>query len=235
LGEDRSGSGFEKSGEVISTSPKFQFYGRRKGKPLRRHHVDLMENLLPQFSVDIAAPLANTKDRRWLEIGFGGGEHLAHQAALNPDVTILGAEPYLNGVAKLLSEIEARALTNVSIHYGDARVLLEALPPACFERVYLLYPDPWPKARQNKRRFVNPENLSHIHRVLKPDGQFWFASDIEDYVLWTREHVAAFGKFEELGDAKQPFENWIRTRYEAKAVREGRGSDYLRFHNVEKN
>ena len=87
------------------TPPKFQFYGRRKGKPLRRHHVDLMENLLPKFSVDIAAPLANGKDCCWLEIGFGGGEHLAHQAALNPQVTIIGAEPYLNGVAKLLSEI----------------------------------------------------------------------------------------------------------------------------------
>ena len=232
MGEDGSGSGFEKSGEVISTPPKFQFYGRRKGKPLRRHHVDLMEHLLPQFSVDIAAPLVNSKDVRWLEIGFGGGEHLAHQAALNPDVTIIGAEPYLNGVAKLLSEIEARALQNVRVHYGDARVLLEALPPECFERVYLLYPDPWPKARQNKRRFVNPENLTHMHRVLKPEGQFWFASDIEDYVLWTREHVASFGKFAAHGDPTEPFENWTRTRYEAKAVREGRGQNYLRFQKL---
>jgi tRNA (guanine-N7-)-methyltransferase len=232
LGEDRFGSGFEKSGEVISTPPKFQFYGRRKGKPLRRNHIELMDNLLPQVSVDVEAPLVNTKDLRWLEIGFGGGEHLAHQAALNPDITIIGAEPYLNGVAKLLSEIEVRALQNVRIHYGDARVLLEALPPECFERVYLLYPDPWPKARQNKRRFVNPENLAHIHRVLKPEGQFWFASDIEDYVLWTREHVAVFGKFKEHGDAAEPFENWTRTRYEAKAVREGRGQNYLRFQKL---
>jgi tRNA (guanine-N7-)-methyltransferase len=232
LGEDRSGCSFEKSGEVISTPPKFQFYGRRKGKPLRRNHIELMDNLLPQVSVDVEAPLVNTKDLRWLEIGFGGGEHLAHQAALNPDITIIGAEPYLNGVAKLLSEIEVRALQNVRIHYGDARVLLEALPPECFERVYLLYPDPWPKARQNKRRFVNPENLAHIHRVLKPEGQFWFASDIEDYVLWTREHVAVFGKFKEHGDAAEPFENWTRTRYEAKAVREGRGQNYLRFQKL---
>ena len=219
---------------MIPTPPKFQFYGRRKGKPLRRHHVDLMENLLPQFSVDIEAPLANTNDRRWLEIGFGGGEHLAHQAALNPDVTIIGAEPYLNGVAKLLSEIEARALTNVRIHYGDARVLLEALPPECFERVYLLYPDPWPKARQNKRRFVNPENLAHIHRVLKPEGQFWFASDIDDYVLWTREHISASKLFDEHGNDQEPFENWTRTRYEAKAVREGRGQNYLRYQKITK-
>jgi tRNA (guanine-N7-)-methyltransferase len=214
---------------VISEVPKFQFYGRRKGKPLRRHHVDLMETLLPQVAVDIASPLANTADRRWLEIGFGGGEHVAHQAALNPDVTILGAEPYLNGVAKLLSEIEALALTNVRVHYGDARVLLENLAAESFERVYLLYPDPWPKARQNKRRFVSPENLTQIHRVLKPTGDFWFASDIDDYVAWTREHISASNLFAEHGNDQQPFENWTRTRYEAKAVREGRGQNYLRF------
>jgi tRNA (guanine-N7-)-methyltransferase len=214
---------------VTSERPIFQFYGRRKGKPLRRHHVDLMESLLPQVAVDIATPLAATTDRRWLEIGFGGGEHLAHQAALNSNVTILGAEPYLNGVAKLLSEIEARALTNVRVHYGDARVLLENLPAETFERVYLLYPDPWPKARQNKRRFVSPENLAQIHRVLKPSGDFWFASDIGDYVAWTREHITASNLFTEHGDEQQPFENWTRTRYEAKAVREGRGQNYLRF------
>jgi tRNA (guanine-N7-)-methyltransferase len=214
---------------VIETPPKFQFYGRRKGKPLRRTHVGLMDELLPQVSVDIAVPLKGMSDRCWLEIGFGGGEHLAHQAAFNPDVTIIGAEPYLNGVAKLLAEIETRGLKNVRIHYGDARVLLEALPEHCFERVYLLYPDPWPKARQNKRRFVSPENLVQIHRVLKPGGDFWFASDIDDYVIWTREHVAASKFFTEHGDDQQPFENWTRTRYEAKAVREGRGQNYLRF------
>ena len=196
---------------------------------MRRTHVGLMSDLLPQVTVNIAAPLAATLPRCWLEIGFGGGEHLAHQAALNLDVTILGAEPYLNGVAKLLAEIEARELKNVRVHYGDARALLEALPDHSLERVYLLYPDPWPKARQNKRRFVNPENLAQIHRVLKPAGNFWFASDIEDYVSWTREHVAAFNGFNEEGDDARPFENWTRTRYEAKAVREGRASSYLRF------
>jgi tRNA (guanine-N7-)-methyltransferase len=214
---------------VTSIRPVFQFYGRRKGKPLRRNHVGLMENLLPQVAVDLQAPLAGCGPRLWLEIGFGGGEHVAHQAALNPEISILGAEPYLNGVAKLLAEIEERKLANVRVHYGDARALLEALPDHSIERVYLLYPDPWPKARQNKRRFVNPENLAQIHRVLKPAGQFWFASDIEDYVSWTRQHVAALGGFKEQGDATEPFENWTRTRYEAKAVREGRSSAYLHF------
>ncbi len=217
---------------MSSLRPVFQFYGRRKGKPLRRHHVGLMESLLPQVAVDLATPLKGASPRCWLEIGFGGGEHLAHQATLNPDVTILGAEPYLNGVAKLMAEIEEHKLTNVRVHYGDARFLLEALPEQCLERVYLLYPDPWPKERQKKRRFVNPENLAEIHRALKADGQFWFASDIEDYVEWTREHVNAHAGFAEEGDAAVPFENWIRTRYEAKAVREGRGSAYLRFRKV---
>lgn len=209
--------------------PKFQFYGRRKGKPLRRTHVGLMETLLPQVAVDLAAPLNRALAHCWLEIGFGGGEHLAHQASLNPGVTMLGAEPYLNGVAKILAEIEARKLSNVRVHHGDARLLLQSLPDQCFERVYLLYPDPWPKPRQQKRRFINTENLVQIHRVLKPLGQFWFASDIEDYVHWTRQHVAANSGFAEDGDALQPFENWTRTRYEAKAVREGRASAYLHF------
>jgi tRNA (guanine-N7-)-methyltransferase len=229
VGEDRSCKSPEAGGEVTTDIPKFQFYGRRKGKPLRRHHVGLMEHLLPRVRVDMNNPLEGSFDRRWLEIGFGGGEHLAHQAALHPRVTLIGAEPYLNGVAKVMAEVEAHQLQNVRIHYGDARLLLEILPDQSFERVYLLYPDPWPKERQKKRRFVNPENLAQIARILKADGQFWFASDIKEYVGWTREHVAASLLFTETGDASEPFENWIRTRYEAKAVREGRSSAYLRF------
>jgi tRNA (guanine-N7-)-methyltransferase len=188
-----------------------------------------MESLLPQVAVDLENPLARMQGRKILEIGFGGGEHLAHQAALNPGVSYIGAEAFQNGVAKLLSEIEKRKLDNVQVHYGDARALLEVLPDASFERIYLLYPDPWPKERQKKRRFVNPANLAHFARVLQPGGAFWFASDIEDYVAWTREHVAASGLFREVGDAQEPFENWIETRFEARARKEGRGTAYLRF------
>lgn len=188
-----------------------------------------MQELLPGLRIDLADPLHGMKTRRWLEIGFGGGEHLAHQAELHPEVSLLGAEPFINGVAKLLALIEDRQITNVRIHDGDARNLLEALPDASIERIYLLYPDPWPKLRHNKRRFVSPESLGHIHRLLIPGGLFLFASDIADYVAWTREHVATHGGFHEEGDAAQPHENWIETRYEAKARREGRGSAYLRF------
>jgi tRNA (guanine-N7-)-methyltransferase len=217
---------------VTDFVPKHQFYGRRKGKPLRRHHVGLMEDLLPPLAVDLAMPLAHMGQRRWLEIGFGGGEHLVHQAACNPDVSIMGAEAFLNGVAKALAHVEEKAVGNVRIHYGDARVLLEALPDKSLERIYLPYPDPWPKERQKKRRFVNEVNLRHFHRVLCDDGQFLFASDIPDYVNWTRDHVAQTGLFKETGDATQPFENWTQTRYEAKAVREGRTPAYLTFRKV---
>ena len=209
--------------------PKFQFYGRRKGKPLRRIHSELMQSLLPQVAVDLTQPLLGMSERRILEIGFGGGEHLAHQAALNPTISYIGAEPFLNGVAKLMAEIDERKLTNLWVHYGDARPLLEALPPESLERIYLLYPDPWPKLKQKKRRFVNATNLAHFARVLKPSGQFWFASDIEDYVGWTRTHVAESKLFIEQPDDSTPFENWVQTRYEAKAKREGRSSHYLRF------
>jgi tRNA (guanine-N7-)-methyltransferase len=217
---------------VTSFIPTYQFYGRRKGKPLRRHHSVLMDGLLPTISVALDAPLKGAKEKCWLEIGFGGGEHLAHQANLNPDVTLIGAEAFQNGVAKALAHIEAGGQTNIRIHYGDARELLDALPPASFERVYLLYPDPWPKERQKRRRFVNETNLNHFHRLLKPDGLFLFASDIADYVDWTREHVALHKGFTEAGDASQPFENWTRTRYEAKAIREGRTPAYLTFRKI---
>lgn len=214
---------------MTSGLPRFQFYGRRKGKPLRRRHSDLMESLLPQVALDLADPLAGAAAPRWLEIGFGGGEHLAHQAQLHPGVALTGAEAFLNGVAKLLAEIDERGLRNVRVHYGDARALLEALPDQSMERIYLLYPDPWPKERQKKRRFVSPATLGHFHRVLTDGGLFLFASDIPDYVNWTRDHVAAHGGFAEEGDPSQPFADWTRTRYETKAIREGRAPAYLTF------
>lgn len=213
---------------MTSETLKFQFYGRRKGKPLRRHHLELVETLLPQRRVDLTRPLDQGAET-WLEIGFGGGEHLAQQAALHPDVQFIGAEPFLNGVAKLLAEIDRKTLPNIRIHDDDVRYLLPRLPAASLQRVYLLYPDPWPKARQNKRRFVNAGNLAELARILKPGGLFLFASDIPDYVEWTLEHVSDQPAFELLSRSGEPFENWVRTRYEAKAIREGRTPAYLRF------
>jgi tRNA (guanine-N7-)-methyltransferase len=214
---------------VTSSRPVYQFYGRRKGKPLRRHHLELVARLLPQVSVNLSNPLEGALPERWLEIGFGGGEHLAHQAALHSDVTMIGAEAFLNGVAKALAHVESRGLGNVRIHYGDARALLDVLPDQSLARIYLLYPDPWPKERQKRRRFVSPDNLRSLHRVLMKGGSLLFASDVNDYVEWTRQHVAGHGGFGLSYDSSLPFADWQITRYEAKAIRAGRYPRYLAF------
>jgi tRNA (guanine-N7-)-methyltransferase len=211
---------------------RYQFYGRRKGKPLRRHHGELVAGLLPALRVDLEAPLAGLAAVRRLEIGFGGGEHLAAQARAHPDIAFIGAEPFVNGIAKLLALIERDGLKNIRIHDGDARYLLEALPPQSIAGVDLFYPDPWPKARHLRRRFVNGSTLELIHRVLVEGGSFRFASDIADYVDWTRGAVAEHGGFREAGDGSRPFEGWVETRYEAKARREGRRPVYLSFRRV---
>ncbi len=216
----------------MTTEPprRHQFYGRRKGKALRRHHLELMDKLLPKLRVDLDAPVSDAET--WLEIGFGGGEHLAHQAALHAKVQFIGAEPFINGVAKLLAEIEKRGLANIRIHDDDARYLLSKLPDGGLARIYLLYPDPWPKARQNKRRFVNADTLADIARVLRPGGAFLFASDIADYVEWTLAELAAAPRFQLGSNSAEPFEDWVVTRYETKAKREGRMSRYLTYTRI---
>jgi tRNA (guanine-N7-)-methyltransferase len=216
---------------VTDELPRFQLYGRRKGKTLRPHHAKLIAELLPTLAVDPRRLDAHKELR--LEIGFGGGEHLAHQAALHPDIAFIGAEPFINGVAKLLALIEARNLRNVLVHAGDARELFAALPDSSLDRIYLLYPDPWPKTRHYRRRLVNRENLKTFHRLLQPGGLFLFASDIAHYVQWTLFEARKAGGFtwlaESAHDWRTPFPEWIETRYEAKAKREGRVPSYLTF------
>lgn len=210
---------------------RFQLYGRRKGKALRPHHAKLIAELLPRLAFD-PERMDKRKGLR-LEIGFGGGEHLAHQAALHPDIAFIGAEPFINGVAKLLALIEARDLRNIRVHAGDARELFASLPDGSLERIYLLYPDPWPKTRHHRRRLVSQENLRHFRRLLQPGGLFLFASDIDHYVQWTLFETRKAGGLtwlaEEAADWRRPFPEWIETRYEAKARREGRVPSYLTF------
>ena len=168
-----------------------------------------------------------------LEIGFGGGEHLTARAVAEPAIGFIGVEPFLDGMAKMLGEVDRRGLRNVRLHDEDAGALLARLPAASVGRIDLLYPDPWPKVRHHKRRFVNPDNLTHIARVLRPGGTFRFASDWADYVNWTLERTAREPALRwtarRAADWREPWDGWHRTRYEAKAVREGRVPAYLVF------
>jgi tRNA (guanine-N7-)-methyltransferase len=217
------------------------FFGRRKGKPLRERQVDLMTTLLPELRVDLAQPapadLASlfpvAVEKLRLEVGFGGGEHLVHRAVENPSTGFIGVEPFVNSMAKLLGRVDELELRNIRVYDDDATQLLDWMPEASIDHIDLLYPDPWPKTRHWKRRFVSDVNLSRFHRVLKPGGIFCFASDIDTYVDWTLQHCRDHGGFEwtaeEPADWLTPFANWPGTRYEAKARREGRSSAYLTF------
>ncbi|MEP1207273.1 MAG: tRNA (guanosine(46)-N7)-methyltransferase TrmB [Rhizobiaceae bacterium] len=217
------------------------FYGRRKGQQLRGRKQRVMDELLPQLRFDLTTPFDGSLDdyfkspaaRTHLEIGFGGGEHLAHQARSHGDINFIGVEPFINGMAKILGVIEDESLTNIRLYDDDATQLLDWLPAACLDQVDLLYPDPWPKKRHWKRRFVSQVNLERIWRVLKPGGRFRFASDIDTYVNWTLQHMHQHGKLrwtaQAAPDWNEPWDGWLRTRYEAKAIREGRPSCYLVF------
>jgi len=218
------------------------FFGRRKGKKLRLNQADLFANLLPELRVDLAGDLSpaalfeNPPVDLWLEIGFGGGEHLVLQANAYPTVGFIGCEPFVNGMAKMLSTIDRDGLKNIRLYDSDALDLLKKLPDASIGRLYLLYPDPWPKRRQNKRRFVSDETLKLIARVLRPGGQFRFASDIDHYVGWTLSHVMRSNEFRWLAkqpdDWRKPWSGWQSTRYELKAIKEGRKSAYLTFERI---
>ena len=167
----------------------------------------------------------------WLEIGFGGGEHLAALAAAHPDVGFLGVEPFINGVAKLLRAVEAGPLANVRILKDDARLLLEVLPAASLERAYVLFPDPWPKLRHHKRRIVNGRTLADLARVVRPGGELRLATDDADYARWMLAAVLAEPRFvwtaERARDWREPPPDWAPTRYEGKARRAGRPPVFL--------
>ncbi len=227
-----------------SGAPWRNFYGRFKGKTLRDTQKTWLDEDLDALSpgpvswednparqpLDLAA-LFGDRDV-WLEIGFGGGEHMVHQAAHNPDIGFIGCEPYINGVAMLLGKIRNAKCDNIRIHPGDARDMFDVLPEASIARAFLLYPDPWPKKRHHRRRFVTPNHLAPLARVLKPGAIFRVATDIPDYVRQTLEQVPHHG-FEWLAerpaDWRAPWDDWLSTRYEQKALREDRTPHYLTF------
>ncbi len=225
-------------------APWRNFYGRRSGKTLRPSQRGYIDEDLAQLSPGPVDWEANP-DRTpldtgaifggkplWLEIGFGGGEHLVHQAAQNPQVGLIGCEPYINGVAMLLGKIREAGVTNLRVHPGDARDLFDVLPEASVAKAFLLYPDPWPKKRHHRRRFVTPEHLEPLARVMAPRADLRVATDIQDYVRQTLLEVPRHGftwTAEGPEDWRAPWPDWITTRYEAKALREGRTPHYLTF------
>jgi tRNA (guanine-N7-)-methyltransferase len=223
------------------TKRRFQLYGRRKSKPLRARQQHLIDVLLPrlriagqpQQEISPKALFAPGVREVWLEIGFGGGEHLAALAELRPDVGFIGAEPFVNGIAKLLLAIDQRKLGNIRIFDDDARLLLERLESAAIGRVFILYPDPWPKRRHEKRRLLNPEFLGELYRIMKPAAELRLASDSADYVAWSLRNLMSHGGFEWMAegpdDWRCPPRDWIKTRYETKALAGGAKPVYLRF------
>ena len=221
-------------------------FGRRHGRKLRTHAQELVDDFLPTIQIsriaevqkckkaeDLSAFLNLSNSAFYLEIGFGGGEHLAHIASLQPEISMIGCEPYVNGISGLLKQIEEQKLTNIRIFTDDVRELLAVMPDACLQRVYILYPDPWPKSRHHKRRLIQKPLLDALARVMKQGAELRIATDWDDYTTWILEHAMPHTRFswqaENAKDWTQPWADWIETRYEAKAKREGRKSVYLRF------
>lgn len=227
-----------------SGAPWRNFYGRFKGKTLRPEQERRLDEDLPRLSVPNVSWEENPERSKidpaalfggrdvWLEIGFGSGEHMVHQAGQNPDLGIIGCEPYVNGVAVAIGKILNTDTQNIRLHAGDARDLFDVLPAQSISKAFLLYPDPWPKARHHRRRFVTPEHLGPLHRVMKVGAELRVATDIPDYVRQTLIEVPRAGfawQAETAQDWREAWGDWISTRYEQKARREGRVPHYMSF------
>lgn len=220
------------------------FYGRIRGKTMRASQKTYLsedlDSLRPRGITRAENPAREVIDPAtifgndapiWLEVGFGGGEHLVHMAATYPQVNIIGAEPFINGVAMLLGKIRAAEVTNLAVHPGDARDLMDVLPEGCIAKAFLNYPDPWPKRRHHRRRFVTADHLVPLARVMAPGAEFRVATDIPSYMAQALREVPKAG-FELVAHSGTPWSDWISTRYEQKALREGRTPDYATFRRL---
>jgi len=212
-------------------------HGRRSGKPLAAYQRELVRTLLPPLALDpsrdidpAAAFLPAVRDV-WLEIGFGAGEHLLATAAANPDVGLIGCEPFLNGMARALADLAAADLDNVRLHCGDAGEIVDRLPSGSLGRVFVFYPDPWPKRRQHKRRFLSDAMIARLARVMRPGAELRFATDIDDKCGWTLARLLRAPDFDWTAgravDWQRPWPGWVQTRYEQKAMAEGRRPCYV--------
>jgi tRNA (guanine-N7-)-methyltransferase len=217
------------------------FFGRRKGHKLRPRQAGLFQTLLPRLALDLTRPapaelgplFAKPVTTVYLEIGFGGGEAMLAEAKAHPQIGFIGVEPFVNGMAKALAGIEAEGLKNIRVHFDDALPLLAWLPDASLKRIDLIHPDPWPKRRHWKRRFIQDEIVELLARILRPGGEFRFVSDIADYAAWTLQRLMRSRDFEWVAqcadDWRNPWPGFVATRYHAKAAREERSSCFLLF------
>jgi tRNA (guanine-N7-)-methyltransferase len=224
-----------------SDQAKRAFFGRRKGHALKPRQAALFDTALPRLALDLTKPAPVdlralfdiSLDEVRLEIGFGGAEHLIAQAQAHPRSGFIGSDAFVNAIGKALAAIDADKLGNIRLHFGDASALIDWLPAGALARIDLLYPDPWPKRRHWKRRFVQDLTVAAMARVLTPDGEFRFVSDIDDYCAWTLWHLSRSPDFvwtaERASDWRLPWADYTMTRYGAKAEREGRQAAYLRF------
>src|ERR1700726_2879124 len=220
------------------------FFGRRKGHKLPPHHARLIDTLLPRLAIDLGRPAPTDLGALFavpvtdvqLEIGFGGGEFMIAQAQARPRSGFIGVEPFVNGMAKALAAIESCDLKNIRLHFADAVSLVDWLPADSLSRIDLIHPDPWPKRRHWKRRFVQDATVSAMARILRPGGEFRFVSDISDYCAWTLVHLSRAPDFvwtaEKADDWRLPWSDYTMTRYGRKAEREGRRAAYLRFRRI---
>jgi tRNA (guanine-N7-)-methyltransferase len=220
------------------------FFGRRKGHKLRKHQAELVETLLPRLAIDVAHPAPAALHQLFpmtvgdiaLEIGFGGGENLVAQAAARPHCGFIGVEPFVNGMAKALAAIEATGLRNIRLHFDDAANLMAWLPDASLARIDLIHPDPWPKRRHWKRRFVQDATIGQFARILQRGGDVRFVTDIADYAAWTLRHFVSSVDFawtaERADDWRKAWPDFAGTRYHAKAAREQRPPCFLIFRRV---
>ncbi len=226
----------------MDTAPQrrlIQSYGRRRGRPLRSGRAALIQDLLPALAIAPPAVgetlepkrlFARPVDAVWLEVGFGAGEHLAAQAEAHRATGFIGAETYINGIAGLLARARAVALDNLRLWPADIRLLLPAFAPRSIARVFVLFPDPWPKARHHKRRLVAGPFLDELARIMVPGAELRVATDDEDYAAWVREELAAHPGFAAVPGADPRYRpgDWIPTRYETKALAQGRAPLYFR-------
>ena len=220
------------------------FFGRRKGHKLRPRQARLIDTLLPQLAIDLKRPAPADLATLFpvpvsevhLEIGFGGGEAMIAQAQARPGTGLIGVEPFVNGMAKALAAIEDNKLRNIRLHFDDAVSLIAWLPAMSLARIDLVHPDPWPKRRHWKRRFVQDAMVAQLARILRPDGELRFVTDIADYAAWTLQRLARSGAFEwtaqHADDWRNPWSGFVATRYHAKAARDERASCFLIFRRL---